>query len=103
MDDQALKKKLPLRELLLLDGVTIGVCHGHLGGRDALTNAKLQFINDPVRVVIFGHSHQALNEIIDGVLYFNPGSPNDVIKARYFSCGMLTISNNKVSAEIIKL
>src|SRR5437870_4188862 len=48
MDEGALKKKLPLKEKITLDGVKIGVYHGHGASRDALGNATAQFAHDPV-------------------------------------------------------
>jgi len=103
MCDLSLKKKLPLKECLEYEGVCIGVYHGHGPSRDALSNAKAQFEGLPVDIIIFGHSHQAFNKEIDGVLFFNPGSPNDVVKARFFSYGLIEIHDGKFKAEIIKL
>jgi len=39
---------------------------------------------DEVDVVIYGHSHVAQNEVIDGILFFNPGRARE-------SFGILTI------------
>ncbi len=103
MDDSSLKKKLPLREIIDVDGVRIGICHGHVGGGKAFENAQIQFERDNVQVVVFGHSHHALNEHINNILYFNPGSPNDVVKAKFFSFGILTIKDQSVKGEIIKI
>ena len=104
MCDGKLKRSLPLKEYFECEGVQIGVYHGHAGvSRDALTNAQAQFQDEPVDIIIFGHSHHAFNKTIDGILFFNPGSPNDVIKARFFSYGTIKIHNGKIKAEIIKL
>lgn len=103
MCDSELKKKLPLKENFECEGIQIGVYHGHGAHKDALANAQAQFKGQAVDIVIFGHSHQAFNKTIDGVLYFNPGSPNDVVKAQFFSWGLIEISNGKIKAEIIKL
>ena len=103
MCDTVLKKKLPLKEYFDCEGVQIGIYHGHGPNRDALVNAQEKFKDDPVDIIIFGHSHQALNKEIDGILFFNPGSPNDVLKARFFSYGLIEIRNGKIHAEIIKL
>lgn len=102
MDCPGLKKKLPLRDIINAQDIVIGVCHGHVGASDALSNAKNIFAQDKVDAVIYGHSHQALNERIDGILYFNPGSPNDVVKAKFFSYGVLTVTGKTVKGEIIK-
>jgi putative phosphoesterase len=103
MCDVDVKKKLPLTECFECEGVRIGVFHGHLPGKDALTNAKAQFKDVPVDIVIYGHSHLALNQTIDGTVFFNPGSPNDTVRAKFFSYGLLEIHGGKLKADIIKL
>ena len=103
MCDAKLKAKLPLKEYFECEGVRIGIHHGHVGIKDARGNAEDQFKGQKVDIIIFGHSHHALNQKIDGVLYFNPGSPNDVVKARYFSYGMIVVHEGKYKASIIKL
>ena len=103
MDDAVLKKKLPLREVFEAGGVKIGVYHGHGLTRDALANAREQFKQDSVDVVIFGHSHQPFNQKIGATLYFNPGSPNDAVRAPYFSYGLIEIINGRIKPAIIKI
>ena len=104
MDELAVKKILPLKDIILCGGLKIGLTHGHMGqSREAIKNASACFKDDKIDIVIFGHSHQAINEKIDGILYFNPGSPNDVIKARFFSYGLIHIDAGKIKAEIIKI
>jgi putative phosphoesterase len=103
MCDAEVKKKLPLKEYFECEGKFIGVYHGHGPLLDAMANAREQFKNQEVDIIIFGHSHHAFNKMIDGVLYFNPGSPNDVVKARFFSYGLIEIRSGTIKAEIIKL
>jgi uncharacterized protein len=104
MDESAVKKILPSIEIITCGELKIGLTHGHLGdAREALKNAMTSFKDDKMDVVIFGHSHQAFNEKIGETLYFNPGSPNDVVKAKFFSYGLLTIEAGKIKAEIIKI
>ena len=104
MDESGLKKRLPVKEIIVNGNVRIGVTHGHVGeAREALKNAMAAFKEDKMDVVIFGHSHQAIKEQIGDTLYFNPGSPNDVIKAKYFSYGLIHIAAGRIKAEIIKI
>ena len=56
-----------------------------------------------IDVVMFGHSHEPLNEKNGGVLYFNPGSPNDKVFAPYCSYGILDISEKGIIGKIIKV
>ncbi len=103
MDEPALKKKLPLVELFELEGVKFGVYHGHGQTRDALANVQMQLKSASVDIAIFGHSHQPFNERIGDTLYFNPGSPNDVVRAPYFSYGLIELKDGKFNAEIVRI
>ena len=104
MDEWAVKKVLPLKEVINCGEIKIGVTHGHVGQtREALKNAMSLFKDDKIDVVIFGHSHQAFNERVGTILCFNPGSPNDVTKAKGFSYGIISIEAGKIKAEILKI
>lgn len=46
-------------------------------------------------VIVFGHSHVPMNEIIDGILFFNPGQARE-------SFGILTI-DGEVKGEIVRV
>lgn len=67
---------LPGRRLLEMDGLTIGLTHGHLGpGRTTPERARRAFPRPPA-VIVFGHSHEPLIEAVPGgPLLVNPGSP----------------------------
>ena len=52
-----------------IERVTIG------GRRILLTHIfRDDLLDEPTDVIVVGHSHQPRNEVIDGVLVFNPGS-----------------------------
>ena len=53
------------------------------------------------RVVVFGHSHQPVNEDADGLLLFNPGSPTWKRKAPFTSMGLLWIDEGNVEGEVV--
>ena len=98
------KNELPLKETVVCGNIKIGGTHGHIGGSpEALKNAMSSFKDDKMDVVIFGHSHQALSEKIGSTLYFNPGSPNDFVRAKFISYGLISIEAGKIKAEIIKI
>jgi hypothetical protein len=72
-DTGAWADSLPLRAEVELGGARILV--GHIGGRlREEAAASRNSGRASADVVIFGHSHQALVERKDGVLYLNPGS-----------------------------
>jgi putative phosphoesterase len=104
MDEWAVKKELPLKEIIICGNLKIGVTHGHMGtSREALKNAMTTFKDDKMDVVIFGHSHKALNERVGNTLYFNPGCPNEMSKCKFLSYGLISIEAGKIKAEIVKI
>ena len=93
MDSNELKRMLPDRRTLDIEGKQIGVCHGS-GGPWGIAE-RVRSLFGEVDVIIFGHSHLPCNEYIRGTLMFNPGRTRD-------SFGILTIEK-EIKAEIIKL
>ncbi len=103
MDGRDLRQLLPKDSVFECAGVKIGLSHGE--GRPEGIIAKLrEFFKDKgVQVVIFGHSHAPCHEMIDGVLYFNPGSPTDTVRAPYLSYGVIEINDGRVKARIVRI
>lgn len=101
-DDLFIQDKLGKKKIIDIGGVKIGITHGHIGyGGNALKNAINIFKNDSVNCVVFGHSHIPYNEEIDGVLFFNPGSPTDKRRQPHYSYGIIKIKDKRVSGQII--
>ena len=103
MDEAKLKRLLPRRQIFKIGAVTFGLFHGEGTAANIFETVQNEFKKEKVNVVIFGHSHQPMNATIKGVLYFNPGSPNDAICAPYCSYGILEIQNDKVKGTILKV
>lgn len=103
MDSLELRKVLPKKAVFKCGEVTIGLFHGEGGPNEVLAKVKAAFEKDKVDVVIFGHSHQAFKEEIDGVLYINPGSLTDNIRAEFHSYGLLEINGKDIKASIVKV
>ena len=76
MDLPELSPILPARRIIKLEKWRIGIAHGHEGGgTTTVERARNAFTAGEVDCVVFGHSHVAMNERIDGMILFNPGSP----------------------------
>ncbi len=74
----------------------------HIGGKPRVWLPRLP--NPKPRVAICGHSHIALLEEVDGVLFLNPGSAGT--RPRFggtLSVALLTLSDGEASAEIVEL
>lgn len=103
MDSYELKAQLPHKEVLNVDHYKIGIIHGW-GDPHSLPKRMFEELgSDNVNCIIFGHSHQVYNQMINGVLMFNPGSPTDTKYAHFRSFGILETSPEGISGEIIRL
>ena len=103
MDTPAIHKLFPRRQILKCGAFSVGLFHGEGPPRTILEKVKEEFQKDKVDIVIFGHSHQPLNEKQGDVLYFNPGSPNDKVFAPYCSYGIIEVADKNFSARHIKV
>jgi putative phosphoesterase len=96
VDRDAWAKKIPSTNVLEAGGISIYVVHNW----DELDlNPKAAGF----AVVVYGHSHVALQETKNGVLYFNPGSAGPRRFRLPVTTGRLTVKGEKVSGEIIEI
>lgn len=100
MDVPSVKQDLPDRMILELNGYRVGLIHGW-GAPYDIEERLLQAMG-PVDCLIYGHTHQAANEVKNGVLFFNPGSATDKRFARRRTIGVLMI-DKEMKSEIIEL
>lgn len=92
-----LNEELPAVARLTLGGVGISVVHvrSELPPQEARGNG----------VIVFGHSHMPLVELVDGVLWVNPGSASQARRSQMGrSVGLLEIdSSGSAEARILPL
>ena len=91
-----------LPEMLVIEAgqFRIGIIHGSGPPYRLPERVLRQFAG--VNCVIFGHSHQPYNEMLGGVLMFNPGSPTDRRYAPYLSYGILEV-DDRIRGRIVTL
>lgn len=102
MDEPSLRQLLPRKQIVHCGKFAIGLWHGEGPPQGLFKKVQGEFKDDKVQAVVFGHSHEPFNSWVDGVLYFNPGSPNDTAFAPYQSYGILEI-NDAITGKIIKV
>lgn len=102
MDQPEVSSILNNKEIVTAGKFRIGVFHGFGSPHRLVEVLKDEFKGDKVDAIVFGHSHQPMNEYRDGVLFFNPGSPTDKVFAPYNSYGIIEI-DDQIRAEIKKL
>jgi hypothetical protein len=91
---------LPETLVIEIGGFRIGLIHG-TGAPHRLAERVLRRFED-VDCVVFGHSHRPHNEILGGVLTFNPGSPTDRRYAPCLSYGILELDET-IRGRIVTL
>ncbi|MBT9131929.1 metallophosphoesterase [candidate division NPL-UPA2 bacterium Unc8] len=101
MDTHSVREKLPEIDAFEVQGFKIGIIHGS-GPPPSGIESRIREKFDEVDVIIYGHSHSPKNEIINDVLFFNPGSPTCRVFAPCNSFGILTI-DKEIRGKIIKI
>jgi len=93
MDSIELKTMLPVKEIVEIGNKRIGITHGSGGPWGIEERVRKVFESDRINVIVYGHSHQSRNNVINGILFFNPGKAAN-------SFGILTI-DGEAKGEII--
>ena len=101
MDSKELCMALNAKEVINIGKFKIGLIHGYGAPSEIMPTVRREF--DKIDVLVFGHSHAAMNIKKDGVLYFNPGSPTDKIFASKNSYGILEVTDKKIEGTIVEI
>ena len=102
MDPPEVRRALPDKEIITINQFRFGLTHGLGTPSNLITTVREKFKEERLDCIVFGHSHLPFNEIIQSVLYFNPGSPIDRFFAPYNSYGILEV-DKKIIGKIIKI
>lgn len=94
-----LARSYPSTLRLELEGVRIHMTH--IGGRPADLARTLP--SPQPDVYIFGHSHVALQETVDGVLFLNPGAAGRPRFGGGLSVALLEVAAGRATARIVQL
>lgn len=93
----------PLTITKLIEGKKLFITHGHSYN----VKANIEKLNEYAKkisadAVIYGHTHCAQNEIIENILFFNPGS-TIYPKCGHESFGILEVTTEKIDGAVISL
>lgn len=94
-----LARRFPATQQLTVEGVRIYLTH--IG--DAPERLIAYMAQPRPDVYIFGHSHIALLETRDGVLFLNPGAAGRRRFGRGVSAALLDLENGRAQARIVPL
>ena len=98
-DPVEIRQAIPYVEVLEIEGLRIGVIHPAWGGPPFELQELLPDFPDPVEAILFGHLHQTVNRVHDGVLFVNPGQGYSSFMTPA-TMALLTIEDGAMSAEI---
>ncbi len=93
MDSIELKNILPTKIIFKIEDKKIGITHGSGSPWGIEHRVRKTFDQDQIAVIVYGHSHQPQNKVIEGILFFNPGDATN-------SFGILTVGE-EIKGEII--
>jgi hypothetical protein len=105
MDSSEIISKLPLKRIVTLENIKLGIIHGRGAPSSLLNYIDREFYDNlgDINIFIFGHSHYPYDKEINGKIYFNPGSPTDEVFAPYCSYGILEIEGATIKRRIVKV
>jgi uncharacterized protein len=104
-DDPELVRRLGTSLVVTVEGLRIGMTHGHLGpGRTTPDRAFHTFASRDPRpdAIAFGHSHQPMIERRDGIWLLNPGSPTDRRRQPSFSVLRVEVDGADLRPELVR-
>ena len=102
MDEGRVKKVLPEKEILEIEGKKIGIYHGS-GAPDNLEKKVYDKFDQNLDVIVFGHSHTPYNQKLENCLMFNPGSLSGNKNTGLPSYGILNIDQSEIWGEIVEI
>ncbi len=99
MDPPEVKQILPRKKIIQVGSFKIGLIHGSGSPSGLMERIAKEFGTERLDAIVFGHSHSPYKQIVDNVLFFNPGSPTD---ATVNTFGLIEIAD-RITARIIEL
>jgi putative phosphoesterase len=100
MDDHVIRGRLPTRKVIRAGNYRLGIVHGW--GSPVGLRGRLRNEFTDVDCILFGHTHQPLEEYENGLFWFNPGSVTMGRGDLSGSLGILRIQE-RIDSEIIPL
>ena len=105
MCNNSMRDEVPFKCIIHVDNFKIGLIHGHGFSRVNLQQSLLEeFKKEGLTpdCIVYGHTHIPQNEIVDGVLFFNPGTVGGDAKGRPCTVGFLDI-DGVITGQIVPL
>jgi putative phosphoesterase len=99
-DGEAIRARFGRRKIVRVEDVRIGMVHGDGKRGTTMGRALAAFADEPVEVILFGHSHRPLVKREHDTLVANPGSPTDKRMNPRFSYAILTVDGAQADIRL---
>jgi len=96
-------RALGLPEILQLELGGVRVAMVHDSGQRAGREQRLRRRFPEADVIVFGHSHQPVDAVVDGVRFLNPGSPTWKRRAPEPTVARMTVVDGVVETSLVGL
>ncbi len=94
----------PLEHTLTLEGFKIYMTHGHHKDvKSSIYGLMREAKSKKYDIVLYGHTHIAKSQTIDGITYFNPGSISFPRGSGNPSYGLINLTAQKADFQIIEV
>ena len=88
-------------KVLTIEGVKIFACHGHrYGVKQSLVKLAARAKELGCTIALYGHTHDAREDVIDGVTLLNPGTGSRYSQQSYI---YLVINGGKAVHKIVQI
>jgi putative phosphoesterase len=102
MDDGAVRKELPEKTIVEIQGFKIGITHG-FGAPEGMVEKVRSKFTEEVNMILFGHTHVPHSKEKDGILFYNPGSLSFNNDRRELTYAILEIKGGELAPRLITL
>lgn len=92
MDPPLLRGMMPETEVLEIGGKRLGLIHGWGAPWGLQKRVRGRFKG--VDAILYGHTHLAASDIVEGTMFLNPGSASGKFPAMHKTYGILTIEES---------
>jgi len=92
---------LPLDMLIEIGGVTMYLTHGHMMA--SYLSLAYRAKEKGAKVALFGHTHEAFCEVMDGVMLLNPGSAGNYCRGGRARASVLEIGREGLRVVNVSL
>ncbi len=94
-DETDLAESLKLSRQFEIEGENITLTHGHIIQGELITGLTYSFPD--ADMIIFGHTHNAFRQEIEGQLLLNPGSPTVRKRKNFYSFARVELKAGKIA------